>query len=66
MLFNPVNNIPDANVRRVRSAESGTPLFEMDLIWKFPVQLSEDGLMEELRRLANKLEIDLVLRRTWV
>ena len=63
MLFNPVNNIPDANVRRVRSAESGTPLFEMDIDIEVPCSVSEEGLREDLHRLANELMIDLVLRK---
>jgi glycine cleavage system regulatory protein len=48
---------------RVLSPESGTPLFEMDMDVEVPRSLSEDGLREDLHRLANQLVIDLVLRK---
>jgi glycine cleavage system regulatory protein len=48
---------------RVLSAESGTPLFEMDIDVEVPQSVSEQGLREELHRLANELVIDLVLKK---
>lgn len=56
-------NIIDMETRRVLSAESGTPLFEMDMDIGIPRSISEQGLREELHRLANQLRIDLVLRK---
>jgi glycine cleavage system transcriptional repressor len=56
-------NIIDMETRRVLSAESGTPLFEMDTDISIPRSISEQGLREDLHRLANELRIDLVLRR---
>jgi glycine cleavage system regulatory protein len=47
----------------VLSAESGTPLFDMDIDLEVPRSISEQGLRENLHRLANDLMIDLVLRR---
>jgi glycine cleavage system regulatory protein len=47
----------------VFSAESGTPLFDMDIDLEVPRSISEQGLRENLHRLANDLMIDLVLRR---
>lgn len=44
-------------------AESGTPLFEMDIDVEVPRSVSEQGLREDLHRLANELMIDLVLRK---
>jgi glycine cleavage system regulatory protein len=49
--------------QRVLSAESGTPLFEMDIDVEAPRSISEQGLREDLHRLANELMIDLVLRK---
>ena len=57
-------NITDMKTHRVFSAESGTPLFEMDIDVEVPKAISEHGLREELHRLANELVIDLVLRKT--
>jgi glycine cleavage system regulatory protein len=48
---------------RVLSAESGTPLFEMDMDVGIPQSVSEQGLREDLHRLANELMIDLVLKK---
>jgi glycine cleavage system regulatory protein len=48
---------------RVLSAESGTPLFEMDIDVEVPKAISEVGLREGLHLLANELMIDLVLRK---
>jgi glycine cleavage system regulatory protein len=48
---------------RVLSAESGTPLFEMDIDVEVPRSISEQGLREDLHRLANELMIDLVLKK---
>ena len=56
-------NILDMKTHRVFSAESGTPLFEMDIDIEVPRSISEEGLREELHHLANELVIDLVLRR---
>jgi glycine cleavage system transcriptional repressor len=56
-------NIIDMETRRVLSAESGTPLFEMDMDISIPRSISEQGLREELHRLADELRIDLVLRK---
>jgi glycine cleavage system regulatory protein len=49
--------------RRVLSAESGTPLFEMDIDVEIPRSVSEQGLREELHQLANELVIDLVFKK---
>ena len=46
------------------SAESGTPLFEMDIDVEIPKSVSEQGLREDLHHLANELMIDLVLSKT--
>jgi glycine cleavage system transcriptional repressor len=54
-------NIIDMETHRVLSAESGTPLFEMDIDVEVPQSISEQGLREDLHRLANELMIDLVL-----
>jgi glycine cleavage system transcriptional repressor len=56
-------NIADMKTHRVLSAESGTPLFEMDIDIEVPVSISEVGLREDLHHLANDLMIDLVLRK---
>ncbi len=56
-------NIIDMKTHRVLSAESGTPLFEMDIDVDVPHSVSEKGLREDLHHLADELRIDLVLRR---
>jgi glycine cleavage system transcriptional repressor len=56
-------SIVDMETRRTLSAESGTPLFEMDMDVDVPRSISEEGLREDLHRLANELMIDLVLKR---
>jgi glycine cleavage system transcriptional repressor len=56
-------NIADMETHRVLSAESGTPLFDMDIDLEVPRSISEQGLREDLHHLANELMIDLVLRR---
>ncbi len=56
-------NIIDMKTHRVLSAESGTPIFEMDIDIGVPRSLSEQKLREELHRLANELMIDLVLKK---
>lgn len=56
-------NIADMETHRVLSAESGTPLFEMDIDIEVPQSISEQSLREDLHRLANELVIDLVLKR---
>jgi glycine cleavage system regulatory protein len=48
---------------RVLSAESGTPLFEMDMDVEVTRSISEQGLREDLHRLANELMIDLVFKK---
>jgi glycine cleavage system regulatory protein len=48
---------------RVLSAESGTPLFEMDIDIAAPRSTSEQTLRNDLHRLANELMIDLVLKK---
>ena len=57
-------NIIDMETHRVLSAESGTPIFEMDIDVEIPKSVSEQGVREDLHRLANELMIDLVLRKT--
>lgn len=56
-------NIVDMETHRVLSAESGTPLFEMDIDIEVPQSISEQGLREDLHQLANELMIDLVLKK---
>ena len=56
-------NIADMKTHRVLSAESGTPLFEMDIDIEVPRPISEEGFREDLHRLANELMIDLVLKK---
>ena len=56
-------NIIDERTQRVLSAESGTPLFEMDIEIDVPQSISEQGLREHLHHLADDLMIDLVLRK---
>jgi glycine cleavage system transcriptional repressor len=56
-------SIVDMETRRVASAESGTPLFEMDVFVDVPRSRSEQGLREDLHNLADELMIDLVLRK---
>jgi len=48
---------------QVFSAESGTPLFEMEIDIAVPNSLPEHVIREDLRRLADDLRIDLVLRK---
>jgi glycine cleavage system transcriptional repressor len=56
-------NIVNMETHRILSAESGTSFFEMDIDVGVPRSISEQGLKEDLHRLANELMIDLVLRR---
>jgi len=63
LLANGGINIVDMETRRVLSAESGTPLFEMAMDIEVPRSMSEQRLREDLHRLANELMIDLVLRK---
>lgn len=56
-------NIVNMETHRVISAESGTPLFEMDIDIEVPRSTSEGGLRNDLHRLANELVIDLVLEK---
>jgi glycine cleavage system transcriptional repressor len=56
-------NIVDMETHRVASAESGTPLFEMDIHVEIPQSISEQGLRDDLHHLANELMIDLVLKK---
>ena len=56
-------NIIGMKTHQVFSAESGTPLFEMEIDIEVPTAISEQELREDLHRLANELRIDLVLRK---
>jgi glycine cleavage system transcriptional repressor len=56
-------NIVDMKTHRVLSAESGTPLFEMDMDIAVPSSISEERLRNDFHQLANELMIDLVLRK---
>jgi glycine cleavage system transcriptional repressor len=56
-------NIVNMETHRVLSAESGTPLFEMDIDIEVPQSVSEQDLREDLHHLANELVIDLVLKK---
>ncbi|MCX8117129.1 MAG: hypothetical protein N3G78_04250 [Desulfobacterota bacterium] len=56
-------NIVDMKTHRLISAESGTPFFEMEIEVDVPRTISEEGLRQDLHRLADDLKIDLVLRR---
>jgi len=56
-------NIVNMETHRILSAESGTPLFEMDMDIEVPQSIHEEGLREELHHLANELIIDLILRK---
>ena len=56
-------NIVNMETHHIISAESGTPLFEMDIDVEVPRSISEQGLREDLHRLANELMIDLVLKK---
>lgn len=56
-------NIIDMETHRVLSAESGTPLFEMEMDVEVLRTISEQGLREDLHHLANELMIDLVLKK---
>jgi glycine cleavage system transcriptional repressor len=64
LLANGRINIVDMETRRVLSAESGTPLFEMAMDIEVPRSMTEQSLREDLHRLANELMIDLVFRKT--
>ncbi len=57
-------NIIDMKTHRLISAESGTPIFEMDIDVEAPRSESEEGLRKDLHQLADELRIDLILRRT--
>jgi glycine cleavage system transcriptional repressor len=56
-------NIVNMETHHIISAESGTPLFEMDIDVEVPRSISEEGLREDLHRLTNELMIDLVLKK---
>jgi glycine cleavage system transcriptional repressor len=56
-------SIIDMETHRVLSAESGTPLFEMDIDIEVPQAISEQTLRDDLHQLANELMIDLVLKK---
>jgi glycine cleavage system regulatory protein len=49
--------------KQILSPESGTPLFEMDMDLNVPRTISEQGLRDDVHRLANELVIDLVLKK---
>jgi len=56
-------NIVDMETHRVLSAESGTPLFDMDIDLEVPRSILEQNLREDLHRIANELMIDLVMKK---
>jgi glycine cleavage system transcriptional repressor len=56
-------NILNMETHRILSAESGTPIFEMEIDVEVPHSVSEEGLRKELHHLADELMIDLVLKR---
>ncbi len=56
-------NIIDMETRQTSSAESGTPLFEMDIEVEVPKSMTDQALREGLHRLANELVIDLVIKK---
>ena len=56
-------NIVDMKTKQILSPESGTPFFEMDMDINVPRAISEQGLRDDLHRLANELVIDLVLKK---
>lgn len=56
-------NIVGMETHRVFSAESGTPLFEMDIDIEVPRSILEQGLRGDLHQVATELMIDLVLRK---
>jgi glycine cleavage system transcriptional repressor len=56
-------NIVNMETHRVLSAESGTPLFEMDMDIEVPRSVLEQRLREDLHHLANELIIDLVFKK---
>ena len=56
-------NIVDMKTKQILSPESGTPLFEMDMDLNVPGTISEQGLRDDVHRLANELVIDLVLKK---
>jgi len=56
-------NIADMKTLRNVSAESGTPLFEMDIIVEVPRAVSEQVLRDDLHHLANELMNDLVMKK---
>lgn len=56
-------NIIAMETRRLLSAESGTPIFEMDMKIEVPQSASEERLRKDLHRLAEELRIDLVLKK---
>jgi len=57
-------NIVNMETHQARSAESGTPFFEMDIHIEVPSSISEERLRGDLHHLANELVTDLVLKRT--
>lgn len=56
-------NIVDMKTHRLISAESGTPIFEMEIEVDVPRTISEEGLRRDLHQLADELKIDLVVKR---
>jgi glycine cleavage system transcriptional repressor len=56
-------NVIDMETRRTSSAESGTPLFEMDIEVEVPKSVTDQTLRGDLHDLANELVIDLVLKK---
>lgn len=56
-------NIIDMRTHCITSAESGTPIFEMDIDIEVPRSIAEGRLRNDLHGLANELMIDLVLMK---
>ncbi|OGP77822.1 MAG: hypothetical protein A2V86_05775 [Deltaproteobacteria bacterium RBG_16_49_23] len=63
LLADRETNIIDMKTHRLTSAESGTPIFEMDIDVEVPRSVSEERLINDLHRLADQLMIDVVLRK---
>jgi glycine cleavage system transcriptional repressor len=63
LLANKGINIENMETHCHPSAESGTPVFEMDMEIEVPSSISEMTLRDDLHLIANELVIDLVLKR---
>lgn len=56
-------NIEDMHTKSTPSPESGTPIFTMKILLQVPVEVSPTDLLEKLNRLAEKLAIDISLKK---